>query len=178
MVGAAVSGLTAPVMVTSVVASMGFGANGIVVGSAAAEAGVMRGSVIVAVNGRDVSSEPYGKIMAAIRNGSRPLTIEMQSHESSVVTGARQKVEAGQNEPTPQGADDENNAGEDAAPQDQASGTEGSVDERAQEADTRASDGEWNRDEDLQDEPGAATVERLSVAVGGNTVGQAVTRHP
>ncbi len=66
--------------------------------------------------------------------------------------------------------------GEDAAPQDQASGTEGSADERAQQDETRASDGDWNRDKDLQDEPGAATVERLSVAVGGNNVGQTVTR--
>ena len=41
----------------------------VVVGSVTFEAGVTCGSVIVAVNGRDVSSESHDKIMTAIRNG-------------------------------------------------------------------------------------------------------------
>ncbi len=115
----------------------------VLVASAVAETGVMCGSVILAVTGRDLSNEAHDKSMSAIRNGSWPLPIEMQSHEFSAASEAREKVEARQNERTPQGAD----AGDEA-------GAQTSGHRRT----TRASDGEWSLDEDLQDDPGAATV--------------------
>ncbi len=67
----------------------------VLVESAAAPAGVTCGSLIVAVNGRDVSSEPHDNIMTAIINGSRPLVFGWDEDEREGGGGADSEDAAG-----------------------------------------------------------------------------------